>query len=203
MLFLFFLAVALISAVVVFLWINAKMKNNKSFITGKIAGIASVICVISFGVSVSSLFTGNDNASTDSTVAVPKKTTKKSTSNNDQLGLSKKDVETFNQSLIDGLNEDQNYANSGDEGYKFSQYIDTLAYDSNRGLKIKVTSDFLNLSESDKNTVAGKAVGLAEAQLAIIGKNNDGTKKIHSNVYQSDTKLASAKFSNNREFNWK
>ena len=169
------------------------MKIKSLALTGLTILLASALVACSNGNS-------SDEKSRDIPVA---KKAKKKTSDKDQLNLSKSDVKEFNDSLIDGLDEDQSYANSGDEGYSFANYIDTLSYDSNRGLKISVTSNFLNLSEDDKNTVAGKAVGLAEAQLAIIGKNNDGDKKIHSNVYQGDTKLGSAKFSNTREFNWK
>jgi len=143
------------------------------------------------------------SSNTDSKgIPVARKATKKAT-NKDQLGLTKSEVAKFNDSLLDGLNEDQSYADSGDDGYSFAKYIDTISYDSNRGLKISVTSDFNGLSETDKNTVAGKAVGLAEAQLVIIGKNDNGDKTIHSNVYLGKTKLGSAKLSSPRKFNWK
>jgi len=145
-----------------------------------------------------------ESSSPDSknTVKTEKKETKPTVQKN-QLGLTKKQNDKFNSSLIDGLDEDQGYASSGDESYSWAQHIDTLVYDNNRGLIIKVTSDFTNFSEEDKNTIAGNAVGLAEAQLAIMGKNDDGTKTIHSNVYMGDTKLGSSKFSSSREFNWK
>lgn len=145
---------------------------------------------------------GNSSSSKSRDIPVAKKSAKK-VSNKDQLGLTKADVTKFNDSLLDGLNEDQSYASSGDDSYSWSQHIDTLKYDSNRGLIIKVTSDFNGLSLNNKNTIAGNTVGLAEAQLAIIGKNEDGAKTIHSNVYQGGTKLGSAKFSSPREFNWK
>lgn len=135
-------------------------------------------------------------------IPTAKKENKKNPNKN-QLGLTKTENKKFNNSLIDGLNEDQSYASSGDDSYSWSQHIDTLKYDSNRGLIIKVTSDFTGFSISDRTTIAGNAVGLAEAQLAIIGKNEDGTKTIHSNVYEGTTKLGSSKFSNPREFNWK
>ncbi|WP_125764498.1 hypothetical protein [Companilactobacillus hulinensis] len=177
------------------------MKTKRLALYGLTILLASTLV----GCSSSSDNSSSKKTSDDTTKTskkTTKKTIKKTATNKDQLDLTKSDVEEFNQSLIDGLNEDKSYADSGDDGYSYAKYIDTLSYDSNRGLRISVTPDFVNLSESDKNTFAGKAVGLAEAQLIIIGKNEDGTDKIHSNVYQADTKLGSAKFSNNREFNW-
>lgn len=147
---------------------------------------------------------GSDSSSKKSKDEKTTQTAKqKKSPDKDQLNLSKSDVNEYNQSLLDGLNEDKSYANSGDDRYDYANYIDTLSYDSNRGLRISVSPEFVNLNENDRNTVAGNAVGAAEAQLIIIGKNKKGTDKIHSNVYQGETKLGSAKFSNNREFNWK
>ena len=151
---------------------------------------------------MTSTFSPGENTSSKDNVKVENKKKKKSP-DKDQLNLTRSDVKKYNQSLIDGLNEDKSYASSGDDRYDYANYIDTLSYDSNRGLRISITPDFVNLNENEKNTIAGNAVGAAEAQLIIIGKNKDGTDKIHSNVYQGDTKLGSAKFSNNREFNWK
>lgn len=169
------------------------MKTKGLILTGLTILLATTLTACS---------SGNSSDSKSRDIPVAKKAAKKS-ANKDQLGLTKAEVKKFNNSLLDGLNEDQSYASSGDDGYSFADYIDTLSYNSNRGLKISVTSDFINLSEADKTTVAGKAVGLAEAQLVIIGKNDNGDKTIHSNVYQGETKLGSAKLSNSRQFNWK
>ncbi|WP_125712552.1 hypothetical protein [Companilactobacillus kedongensis] len=202
MLFLFSLAITIISGVIVMMWFNARKQERNSFIGNKVAGISLLICIISFILLMTSTFSPGENTSSKDNVKVENKKKKKSP-DKDQLNLTRSDVKKYNQSLIDGLNEDKSYASSGDDRYDYANYIDTLSYDSNRGLRISITPDFVNLNENEKNTIAGNAVGAAEAQLIIIGKNKDGTDKIHSNVYQGDTKLGSAKFSNNREFNWK
>ncbi|KRO00925.1 hypothetical protein [Companilactobacillus kimchiensis] len=170
------------------------MKTKNLTLAGLTILLASSLVACSNGES--------SNSESKDTVKTEKKE-KKTTVQKNQLGLTKSQNDKFNSSLIDGLNEDQGYASSGDDSYSWAQYIDTLVYDNNRGLIIKVTSDFTNFSEKDKNTIAGNAVGLAEAQLAIMGKNDSGTKTIHSNVYMENTKLGSSKFSNPREFKWK
>lgn len=198
MLFFIFLLIAFIAALIVILWFTHTFN-----ISGKVAAISVLIFIISIPAAFGSLFIGSDKSDSSTKNVQTEQKEKKNVSSKDQLGLTKADVSKYNQSLLDGLNEDQKYADSGDKGYSYSKYIDTLSYDSNRGLKISVTSDFLNLSSSDKTTVAGKAVGLAEAQLTTMGKNNKGDKTIHSNVYQGETKLGSAKLSNSRDFKWR
>lgn len=202
MLFIFSLAITIISGVIVMIWFNARKQGAHSFIGNKAAGISLLVCIISFVLMMTSTFSKDKNTSSKDNIMVESKEKKKSPYK-DQLNLSKSDVNEYNQSLLDGLNEDKSYANSGDDRYDYANYIDTLSYDSNRGLRISVTPEFINLNEKDRNTVAGNAVGAAEAQLIIIGKNKKGTDKIHSNVYQGETKLGSARFSNNRELNWK
>lgn len=184
------------------MWFNARKQGAHSFIGNKVAGISLLVCIISFVLLMTSIFGSSENTTKKDNVTV-ENVKKKKSPNKDQLNLTKSDVKKYNESLIDGLNEDKSYASSGDNRYDYANYIDTLSYDSNRGLRISVTPEFVNLNENDRNTVAGNAVGAAETQLIIIGKNEKGTDKIHSNVYQGETKLGSAKFSNNREFNWK
>lgn len=169
------------------------MKTKSIALTGLTILLASSLVACS----------NNKGSNTNSRGIPVAKKEKKKNPNKNQLGLTTAENKKFNDGLIDSLNEDQSFASSGDDSYSWSQHIDTLKYDSNRGLIIKVTSDFTGLSIEDKNTIAGNTVGLAEAQLAIIGKNEDSTKTIHSNVYIGATKLGSSKFSNPREFNWK
>lgn len=139
------------------------------------------------------------SASSESSTSSSKKVTKVK----DELGLSTKQVKEYNTSLSDGLSEDQGYARKGDDGYKPSLFIESISYDSNRGLHVKIQPQFLELSNLDKDKVASYSQGMASTQLIIIGVDDKTDQKVPTNFYDGANRIGGSKFTSATSYKWK
>lgn len=164
--------------------------------------------VATLGVTLLAAFTltacgssGSSKSSASSEKAT--NSSKKVTNVKDNLGLSPKQVKEYNASLADGLSEDQGYARKGDDGYKPSLFIDSISYDSSRGLHVKIQPQFLELSNSDKDEVASYSQGMASTQLIIIGVDDKTDQKVPTNFYDGASRIGGSKFTSATSYKWK
>lgn len=198
---------ALVFVGVIAIWLYARAKKIQLPFSGKtvlITAVASFLVMIVFGgmsggsTSSSSTASDSDNSSAKSSSSAKSES---STEADILQSLSKSELKEYNSGLIDSLGEDQDYSKNGKSSYDWSTYVDTMVYD-NRGLVVKVTSDFPALSDKDKSFVVKHAQGLANAQVAILGKEVDKDASPHTSIYLGAERLGHSKAWNTSEFKW-
>ncbi|MDN7062856.1 hypothetical protein FIV11_14180 [Lactiplantibacillus plantarum] len=130
---------------------------------------------------------------------------KKSNDANDILqSMDSKKLAKFNEDLSSSLSEDQGFANDGQKGYDYATYIDTLAYDHNRGLIVTVNDDFMGLNGAQKTTVGQGAQKLAATQLVIDGMDiGADSSAIMTNVHYGSERVGHSKSFSPSNFKWK
>ncbi|AVK60564.1 hypothetical protein C5Z25_01715 [Lactobacillus sp. CBA3605] len=202
-------------------WLYGKKAGKWQFISGKIVLYSLATAIVLYLIFiVAGLFFGNpankSNTETEQSSSVissssssSKKESSSSSSEKDETAgnilsnMDAKELKEYNDSLLKSLNEDQGYANDGKKGYEYATYIDTLAFDHNKGLIVKVNSEFTTLNDAQKTTVANGAQKLAAAQLVIIGKDiSADSSPIQTNVHYGADRVGHSKYTNSSEFKW-
>ena len=213
-----------ILAILVGLCIYGHKKENSQFIQGKYvlytAGVTLVLYIVF--ITAGHFFGNPANTKTNETTKTeqvassskkeassgPKESShssKKSDDANEILqAMDAKKLAKFNEELLSSLNEDQDFANNGQKGYSYATYIDTLAYDHNRGLIVKVNADFMNLSDPQKTTVGQGAQKLTTTQLVIDGMDiGSDSSAIMTNVHYGSERIGHSKSFSPSNFKWK
>lgn len=205
----------LIFLLLIIWWIYAKRRNKSMPISGKnllIALAASLLVSMASGAAYNSLSHSstnakNDIASTDRTASSSTENSsnsaksEKATENDVLQSLSTKELKKYNDGLIDSLNEDQGYSEDGNSKYDWSTYVDTMVYD-NRGLIVKVTSDFASLTDKNKSIVAQNSQGLANTQVVLLGKDVQEDSSPYTSVYLGEKRIGHSHSWNASEFKW-
>ncbi|GFK24921.1 hypothetical protein [Tetragenococcus halophilus] len=180
--------------------------------------ISIVIMVIGAVNSPSS--ESNDTASANTT----KQTTgTESSSENQKAKENKKeadsvDVKTINSSINDHLRENQGFAKgtideNGEETdngtpnpeFDWATTIDKIQYDGESTVVIFVNDDFMNYDKSEAQSVLNKAQNVA---YNFIGEDQNWDDEeyrrgLPTNVKHGDSKIATTKTLNPKEFKWK
>lgn len=202
-------------------WFYGKKSGKWQFISGKIVLYSLAITIALYIIFiVAGLFFGNpanepntttEQSSSSVSPSSSSSSSKEQSSNSEEDGkastilskMSTTKLKEYNDDLLSSLNEDQGYANSGKKDYAYTTYIDTLAYDQNRGLIVEVNSDFTTLSDAQKAIVANGAQKLAVAQSVLSGSDEltDNSAPL-TNIYYNGNKIGHAKFTNTSEFKW-
>ncbi|KRL95538.1 hypothetical protein FD28_GL002507 [Levilactobacillus hammesii DSM 16381] len=164
----------------------------------------AVLLFISSAVYAPSASNTSKEATSSSVSSSSSKSSSQSSTETDVLkDLSTKELKEYNSGLIDSLSEEQQWASDGKTKYNASLYIDNMKYDSNRGLLLYVSDEFPSLSKDNKNIVAKHAQGIANAQVAILGKDVDAESLPNTNVYYGSKKIGrSTMLSNDNDFKW-
>lgn len=191
--------------VLLYLWYSRRGRQTASIISGKYV-LYSLGVVVALLVVSSVMPRGNtDNSSkTAESSSISSSNTKssKSTTENDILAsYSAKELKSYNSGLIDSLDEDQGYANDGKDKYSASLYIDTLSY-SNRGLVVKVTSEFSGLDKDSKTAVGQYAQKLANTQVVLQGGEVKEESTPTTQIYYGSKKIGHSKLTDGTEFKW-
>lgn len=181
--------------------------------------ISIVIMVIGAVNSPSS--ESNDTAAANTTT---KKTTEtESSSENQEEEESEKeddsvDVKAINSSINDHLREDQGFAKgtideNGEETdngtpnpeFDWATTIDKIQYDGESTVVIYINDDFMNYDKSEAQSILNKAQNVA---YNFIGEDQNWDdeeyrKGLPTNVKHGESKIATSKTLNTKEFKWK
>lgn len=191
--------------VLLYLWYSRRGRQTASIIPGKYVlyslGLVVVLLVVSSTLPGGNTDNSSKTAESSSVSSSSKKSSKSTTENDILAGYSAKELKAYNSGLIDSLGEDQGYANDGKDKYNASLYVDTLSY-SNRGLVVKVTSEFAGLDKDSKTSVGQYAQKLANAQVVIQGGDVTEESTPTTQIYYGSKKIGHSKLSNGNEFKW-
>lgn len=206
----------LIFLLLIIWWVYAKRNKKNMPISGKNLLIAlgvSLLVSMASGTAYNSPSHSSTNAKNDitSTNKVASSSTESSSSSsskpeetteNDVLqSLSTKELKKYNDGLIDSLNEDQSYSEKGNSKYNWSTYVDTMVYD-NRGLIVKVTSDFTSLTDKNKSIVAQNSQGLANTQVILLDKDVQADSAPYTSIYMGEKRIGHSHSWNASKFKW-
>lgn len=182
--------------------------------------LALSVVVMVIGALNSSDSESNDTASANTT----KQTTgTESSSENQKAKENKKeadsvDVKTINSSINDHLRENQGFAKgtideNGEETdngtpnpeFDWATTIDKIQYDGESTVVIFVNDDFMNYDKSEAQSVLNKAQNVA---YNFIGEDQNWDDEeyrrgLPTNVKHGDSKIATTKTLNPKEFKWK
>lgn len=200
-----------------YFWLDAHKNGKDSRISGRAAKFSGFAAVLAFIIMMGTIFNPASNKSssqsenTSSVSQTPSSEVSSSESSEgsntkdtvDGLGLDSKMVTKFNASLEDGLAEDQGYAQRGKTAYRPALFIDSISYDSNRGLHVKVQPQFLQLADTDKDKVASYSQGMASTQLIIIGVEDQTDQTIRTNFYDGGDRIGGSKVTRTSAYAWK
>lgn len=181
--------------------------------------VASIVVMV-IGAVNSPSSESNDTASANTT----KQTTgTESSSENQKAKENKKeadsvDVKTINSSINDHLRENQGFAKgtideNGEETdngtpnpeFDWATTIDKIQYDGESTVVIFVNDDFMNYDKSEAQSVLNKAQNVA---YNFIGEDQNWDDEeyrrgLPTNVKHGDSKIATTKTLNPKEFKWK
>lgn len=133
-------------------------------------------------------------------------------------GSSKEDTKEINSYINDHLRENQGFANGTldengeetDEGtpnpeFDWAATIDKIQYDGESTVVIYVNDDFMNYDKSEAQSILNKAQNVA---YNFIGEDQNWDdeeyrKGLPTNVKHDDSKIATTKTLNTKEFKWK
>ncbi|WP_261811066.1 hypothetical protein [Levilactobacillus humaensis] len=186
------------------IWYNARKHKTPSKVPGKYVLYSLGVLVVIFFISTSLSKPSNNSSSSTAESSSTKKASNNTQDENDALQkLSGKELRKYNSSLIDSLNEEQQWANDGKNKYNESLYIDNLKYDSSRGLLVYVSDEFTTLKNTDRSAVSRHAQQLANAQVVILGKEVNEDSMPVTSIYHGSEKIGRSKaLSGNLKFKW-
>lgn len=209
----------LIFLLLIIWWVYAKRNKKTMPISGKNLLIAlgvSLLVSMASGAAYNSLSHSSTNAKNDisstnkitnssienSSSSSSSSSKSEETTENDVLqSLSTKELKKYNDGLIDSLNEDQSYSEKGNSKYDWSTYVDTMVYD-NRGLIVKVTSDFTSLTDKNKSIVAQNSQGLANTQVILLDKDVQADSAPYTSIYMGEKRIGHSHSWNASKFKW-
>ena len=211
----------LIFLLLIIWWIYTKRSKKSMPISGKALLITlgiSLLVSMASGVAYNSLSHSstnakNDIASTDKTTtssstessssSAPSSSAKsEETTENDVLqSLTTKELKKYNSGLIDSLSEDQDFSENGNTKYDWATYVDTIVY-GDRGLIVKVASDFTSLTDKNKSIVAQNSQGLANTQVILLGKDVRADSAPYTSIYMGEKRIGHSHSWNASKFKW-
>lgn len=198
----------IISVILLFVWLRARRRKIFSKISGKLVLLSFLVALVLGGISGIATRSPNDSQTSESSTASSSASSKtgssSSTDENDVFeSLSTKELKEYNSGLVDSLSEEQQWATDGKDKYNTSLYLDSIEYDTARGLLVYVSDDFESLDKNDKNMVARHAQQMANAQIIILGKDVDSESLPSTNIYHNAKKIGhSTMLSNGNNFKW-
>lgn len=93
---------------------------------------------------------------------------------------------------------------SADPEAVWSQLIEKIEYDSDGQLSVYVNGDFLNASDTEKNSTIKKAQNVATTEIGPVKNwdSSDSQEGIMTTVYNGQNIVGQSKMLNHKEFKW-
>lgn len=156
--------------------------------------------------STSSSKTSSSTVSKSSSSEYENSSTNKVSSSNqgtDPADLSNRKLKEYNATMLSGLSEDQEDARNGKDAYTWSLYVDGIMYEKGQGFIVKITPEFLQLSNSDKSKVGNSVQNFSKAQLLMIGEDVEpGDPSSYLNFHYGTKRIGHSKAWDPSEFKW-